>query len=176
MSGTIEAIAVLGSVEQRSMVMGLSEQLGLPFSLDVSQVFVQSEAQHELYRQSRRPSRRNRGSRRRDLRVEILDQWPELEASDDWLKLSWLQGEQGEAFLEKLRLLPNFQPFQQSIEDRARIKLNSTNAELKEVLFRRLIHSLETILYARNLPLVASPVQLEKYRKMIAIEEMSFDR
>jgi hypothetical protein len=48
--------------------------------------------------------------------------------------------------------------------------------ELRDVLFRRLIHSLETIVYAQNLPFVASPEEIQKYQSMIAIEESFLDR
>jgi len=177
LSGTIGEILALASADQRRMVTELAKQLEIPLKSEVSEVFLLSEAQRKLHTQSRRsPSRRGRFSRRRDLRNEIIDTWPELTESQDWSSFDELQPGRTESFLEQVRLLPSYEAFQQSQSDRIRTTEQSTKSELKDVQYRRLIHSLETILYIQNLPFVASPMEIEKYQAMIAIEATSFDR
>ncbi len=176
MSGTIDEIAALGALEQRRMVLGLAKQLGISLSSDVSEVFLQSEKQSEIFRQSSRGGRRGRNSRRRDFRTEIVTQWPELEVPAKWSQFELLKPAASESFLEQLRKLPSYETYQQSQADRLKMTENATNAELKDVQFRRLIHSLETIIYAQNLPFVASPEEIQKYKDMIVIEATFFDR
>ncbi len=177
LSGTIAEIAALASPDQRRMVVELSKQLDVPLNSEVTEVFVLSEAQRKIFSQSRRgPARRGRFSRRRDLRNEIIEKWPELAETKDWSSLEALRPERSEAFLEQVRSLPSYESFQQSQVERTRTSEQSTKAELKDVQYRRLIHSLETVLYEQNLPYVASPEKIEKYRAMIAIEATSFDR
>ena len=175
-SGTVDEIASKGTPDQRRMVIGLANQLQIPLEADVSRVFLLNNEQHDLYRQSRRSSRRGRGSRRRDLRAEIIEKWPEIANPNTWAKLDWLKADQSELFLQQARQLPNFQAFQQSQTDRKDLAEKSTVAELNEVKFRRLIYSLETIVYAQNLPFVASPEEIEKYQAILKIEGMLFDQ
>ncbi|MDZ4853049.1 MAG: hypothetical protein SGI77_27490 [Pirellulaceae bacterium] len=175
-TGTVEEIAARGNAAQRFIVLELAKQLEIPRTTDITKVTLMSEAQHEQFRQIRRFGRRGRGSRRRDLLGEIVAKWPELESPDNWSTVEVLKSNQSEAFLEQVRQLDNYEPFQQSLADRNQATKDRTNAELKEVQFRRLIHSLETILYAQNLNWVADPKTIDKYRAILAIESTSLDR
>ncbi len=177
LSGTISDIAAWATADQRSIVTELAKKLKIPLHSDVTQVFILSEDQRQYFNQSKRSTgRRGRFSRRRDLRTEIVDKWPELAETQNWIDFEWLQADKSDSFLEQVRLLPSYAAFQQSQNDRQLATEKSTQAELKDVQFRRLIHAMESVLYAKNLPLVASPDQIEKYRAMIAIEATSFDQ
>ncbi len=176
LAGTVDEISLLGTPEQRRMVIGLTKRLDIPLSSDVSEVFLLSEKQHQLFRQTRRSGRRGRGSSRRNLRTEIIAQWPELEVTERWSTLEFLKPNTSEVFLDQLRELPSYAAYQKNQEDRLKASETAMEVELQDVLFRRLIHSLETIVYAQNLPFVASPEEIQKYQSMIAIEESFLDR
>jgi hypothetical protein len=46
--------------------------------------------------------------------------------------------------------------------------------ELREVKYRRLIHTLESIVLEKNLPAIATPEIIERYGKLMALEESAF--
>jgi hypothetical protein len=41
---------------------------------------------------------------------------------------------------------------------------------MTEVTFRRLLHQLENIVLAQNLPAVADPATVKRYRELVALE------
>ena len=47
--------------------------------------------------------------------------------------------------------------------------------ELREIKFRRCINTLETIVLEKNLPLIATPEVIERYRQMIALEDSTLN-
>ena len=181
LGGTVADIAGLASPELRKCVLGLAQQLEISPSTEASKVFTLKKEQDEIFRQSRqRPGRGGprgaRSSRRRDLRQELVTKWPELEETSKWIDLDWLQNENGESFLEQVRELPNFEPFQQSLSERIRSRERATAAELRLVRLRRLIYAMETVILSKNLPKIASQDELNKYRAIRAVEESFFDR
>ena len=180
MTGSLRETSKLGSMSQRVTIESLASQLGLPLEMEVSQVFQESKAQSELRRQQLSgPNRRGpRGSGRRgprnsartELQKEIVDSWPDLKNPTDWDDLDWLEGGQGDAILAEMRQLPSFEIFNKSQEDRRLSREKATEVELREVQFRRLVHTMESIVLAHNLPRIASSDVQERYQAMLKIE------
>ena len=176
-------MGLLGSVAQRHSIEALASQLGLSLDCEVAEVFQQNKTQAELYQQSRfAPGRRgprgpggagrrvSRNSGRRDFQREIIESWPDLENPSDWPELPWLRSKEGESILDELRQLPSFEAFRKSQDDRRLSKENATGAELRDVQFRRLVHTMESIVLAQNLPRIASPEIQHRFKEMVALE------
>ena len=177
-SGSLENFTASASLDKQAIIVALSKQLDLSLDTEVSEVFHQGQIQEERFRQARRLTsqrggsnrRGSRGSGRHDLQLQIIKNWPELEEANDWSDLPWLEGPKAQGFLDELRNLPAFDTYWTSYAERSRARERSTYAELKSVQFRRLIHTMESVLLAKNLPFIASPEILQRYSDMIALE------
>ncbi len=182
-SGRLNDVCLLGSVGQRLTIEALATQLGLPLDCEIKKVFQRNKAQSEIHQQSRvAPGRRgpggpggagrrvSRNSGRRDFQKEIVESWPDLENPSDWKELPWLVGKEGESIFDELRQLPSFEAFRKSQDDRRLSKENATTAELRDVQFRRLVHTMESIVLAQNLPRIASPDIQRRFREIVALE------
>jgi len=181
LSGSLSNLAVQASLDQRVMINGLLTQLKLPFDIEVAEILNQKEIQEERFRQARREAgrrgssrRESRSSGRRDLQQQIIQNWPELQEADDWDDLESLTGRRGEGFLDELRDLPAFETYWTSKVERSRAQEKSVYAELKAVQFRRLVHTIESVVFAKNLPVIASPEILKRYTEMLTLESSFF--
>ncbi len=180
----LKDVSMLGSPSQRATIERLSSQLGLSLDSEVAEVFQQNKAQSELYQQSRfipgrrgpgGPGRRGpRNSGRRELQKEIIDSWPDLENPNDWKELDWLRGQDGESILGEMRQLPSFEAYKKSIEDRRLSRERTTAVELRDVQFRRLVHTMESIVLAQNLPRIANQEIQKRYQEILALESSFF--
>lgn len=176
MAGTFEEVVASASLDQRAIVLGLVAQLGLNPQDDVYSLFEQFEKQRDESAQIRRSSyrgRRGRGrsSGRRELWVEIGEKWPELSDRESWRKAKVLEEGRQDLLLEEIRQLPSFAAFEASQSQLAEAAMAREESELKEVKFQRLINTLEAILLAKNLPVVADDEIVSKYAVMLAVEE-----
>lgn len=115
-------------------------------------------------------------SGRRDFQREIIESWPDLENPMDWNDLPWLRGEEGDTIFDELRQLPSFGAYQKSVEDRRLSRERATDAELKGVQFRRLVHTLESVVLAQNLPRLVTPELLNRFQAIIDLESSLFNK
>jgi hypothetical protein len=180
-TGRLQDIANLGSLSQRITIQSLASHLALPMDTEVSEVFRKNQAQSEVFQQSRLGAGRRggggsngrRGSRnsgRRDFQREIVESWPDLSNPADWNELSWLNGSEGESILKELRALPSFEAYSKSMDERQVAREKATTSELKDVQFKRLVHSMESIVLARNLAYLADQAILTRYQEIIELE------
>lgn len=171
-------------------IEALAKQLDLQLEADLKEVLQQNKAQSEVYQQSRiasgrrgpggpggRPGGRSpRNSGRRDFQREIIESWPDLENPKDWKDLTWLRGEEGETIFDELRQLPSFGAYQKSLDDRRLSRERATDAELKGVQFSRLVHTMESIVLAQNLPRLVSPELLKRFQAIVDLESSLFNQ
>ena len=185
-NGSLSDVCLLGTVAQRHSIEAIASQLGLPLDCEVDAVFQKNKVQSENYQQSRSvPGRRgpggpggpggagrrtSRNSGRRDFQREIVESWPDLENPTEWKELPWLIGMEGESIFNELRQLPTFEAYRKSQDDRRLSKENAATAELRDVQFRRLVHTMESIVLAQNLPRIASPDIQIRFKEIIALE------
>lgn len=120
-----------------------------------------------------RGSRSRSGSGRRELLEEVSDKWPDLGDDKNWQKSLLLQPENQATLLAEIQQLPAYEGFDRGRVQRADQAAKAELSELKEVKFRRLINTLETIVLSKNLPLVATPEIVQRYRDMVALENSS---
>ena len=179
-TGRLKDVSILGSSDQRMTIEALAKQLGLSLDMELSDVFRQNQLQSDVYQQTKLaagrrgpggPGRRGpRSSGRRNFQREIIEGWPELENPKGWKDLAWLHGKEGEAILDELRQLPSFELYKKSQDDRRISREKATEAELKDVQFRRLVHTMESVVLAQNLPRIASPELLKRFQAIVELE------
>ncbi len=179
-NGSLNDICLIGSLGQRQTIVSLATQLGLSLDCEVAEVFQKNKAQSELYQQSRfAPGRRGpggpgrrapRNSGRRDFQKEIVESWPDLGNPSEWNDLPWLFGKEGESIFDELRQLPSFEAYRKGQDDRRLSKENATASELRDVQFRRLVHTMESIVLTQNLPRIAGPEIQNRFKEIVALE------
>ncbi len=176
-TGTIYEVAGRGRPEETRAIIGLAEKLGLAISTPLEEV---AETYKKLRegRSSMRgpPNRRGRGpSYRRQMQEAVIAKWPELEEPDDWAESELLATGMDLVFLEQLKALPEYAAYRRGTDERRKARDESFAKELQEVKYRRLIHQLETVLLAQNLPLVAEPSIIRRYHAMVSAESDYLD-
>ena len=172
MVGTLDELTAGVAEEYRQTVSGLARQLEIRLDSQVSSVFEQFEQQRELYAELERTARRGRrsGSGRRQLRQELACQWPEL-SSESWRSSDLLRDANQSELFEQISKLPSYARYETNHRQRLVKEAAKEAAELHEVKFQRLIDTLEAILLARNLSLVASSEVVERYQQMLLVEQ-----
>lgn len=179
LSGSLQGLADRASPTHRRMIVGLSERLNLRLDDDVSEVFEKYADARRDYRTARRSGggpgsgRRGRSSfgRRREVRDAILERWPELEDASKWPQSELLVGDAARTFMEEVEAMPSYQAYQRAQEQREASQKALLEAEMRQVRFQRLIHTLESVVLAENLQLVASPEVLKRYQAMLELEQ-----
>ncbi|MGN6135867.1 MAG: hypothetical protein ACTHOU_15370 [Aureliella sp.] len=179
MSGTLRELADRASPTARQMITGLADRLKLSLGEDVGQTFRDYDQARRDYRAARRsggPGRRGRGSfgRRRDAREAILEKWPELADPTTWNESEMLAGQAGRTWVEQVEALPSYQEYVRSRDQRDASRRAIFEAEMRQVRFQRLIHTLESVVLAENLPQVASADIVARYRAMRELEQSPF--
>jgi hypothetical protein len=178
MTGTLESLVEGERPVTRHIVAELSGILGLSLQDDVSAVRAAYETQRRQGRTAGRGGfgggpRRRPGGGRPELLKEIAEKWPELADQKKWESSPLLRAENQTELLADLEKLPSFELYEQRRRQRAELSDQSEQNELREIKYRRLIDALEVIVLARNLPLVATPEIVQRYREMVALEESS---
>ena len=171
MAGSLESFIANENAPTRRIVEELSRQLGCAMQDDVVSVL---DAYREQLRSGlaigRGVGRRN-SSGRRELLEQVGKKWPELAEPDKWNNAAILKDDDQTALMEAFRGLEGFDTYQQRRIDREEQAKQSEQRELKSVKFRRLIDTLEVIVLARNLPLVATPEIATRYLEMLRLEQ-----
>ncbi len=177
MVGSFQDICRGTAPEMQRTVQGLCEQLDLKMGDAVENLFENFETEQAEFRSQRRNSfrgRRRGSSGRRELREEIVQQWPEL-GEPNWKSAAILQ-EPGQSKLwAEIQNLPNYARFIENQRNREMTADQMEQAELREVKYERLIHTLEAILLAKNLGKVATPAIVQKYQQMLAVEQSTLN-
>jgi hypothetical protein len=185
-TGTLRDVAKLGAPAERVTLESLAKQLELSMDLPVTEVLLQNLEQGKVFQESRIGPRRRgpggpggpggpaarggRNSRMRTLQKEVVESWPDLSDPAVWKDLAWLQGEEGESILEELKQLPSFEAYSKVLADRQIARAKATAAEVKDVRFKRLVHTMESIVLAQNLPRMATPEVLQRFQAMLDLE------
>jgi hypothetical protein len=173
MDGSIQSFVDRGGAVSGRIVTRLSQNLGLKLDDDVTKV---QSAAEELRRNGRFPGR-GRGGRggagRRDLLKEVADKWPELGDERHWKESPLLKADNQKSLLADIQDLPSWKAYDERRKQMAAARKESQQRELREVKFRRLLNALETINLEKNLPLVAEPDIVARYRQIVALEESS---
>ena len=173
--GTLQSLVDQAPPVSRRIVVELSQKLGFKLEDDCRAVFtIYDKHLQSVPQPPRRGGRGRAGSGRRNLLREISEKWPELGDEQNWEGSALLKPENQEKLLAAVRELPSWKNYDErrlQAEESAR---KAEEHELRDVKFRRLIKGLEIIVLEKNLPLVATPEIVQKYRQLIDLEESSF--
>lgn len=168
MTGKLDGLLGKDNLISSHIVTQLSKTLGLSLQDDVTAVM-------KAYDDSRgRPQGRGRnrqGSGRRDLLKEVGGKWPELADERKWAESALLKSENQQQLLSELKQLPSWKAFDERRQQMETADKAADQRELRNVKLRRLIHALEVAVLEKNLPVVAKPEIVERYRKLKSLEE-----
>src|SRR5262249_7185522 len=97
------------------------------------------------------------------------------ELADDkkWESSPLLQEDKQQELLAEIERLASFAAYDERRRQRAQSGEEWEAGELRQVQFRRLRKTLEVIVLAKNLALVAAPEIVERYREMLVLEDSS---
>ncbi|MFO1063859.1 MAG: hypothetical protein U0892_08360 [Pirellulales bacterium] len=115
-------------------------------------------------------------SGRRELLKEVADKWPELGDAEKWRESALLKKENQALLFQEMQSLPSWKLYSERREQLAEADEVADERELQTVKFRRFVHELETRVLEINLPKVADPEIVERYRQMIELEESSLKK
>lgn len=175
LGGTLQSFVDQGRPVSGRIVSGLSKNLGFSLQDEASAVVAAYESHRRKSRQGSGPggNRRRSGSGRRELLQQISEKWPELADPKHWEESPLLKPDNQEKLLAEIKQLPAWKGFDQRREQLAASEKQAEENELREVKFRRLISTLESIQLEKNLPDVAAAGIVERYRQLIRLEESS---
>lgn len=171
LTGTLQTFVDQGRPVSGRIVTGLSKGLGFSLQDDVASVVAAYDAHRKNARRPGPGGRRRSGSGRRELLQEITDKWPELGDAKHWEESPLLKPDNQEQLLAELKQLPAWKSYDQRRQQSVELEEQSERHELREVKFRRLINTLETIVLEKHLPTIATPEVVERYRQLIRLEE-----
>lgn len=169
LSGPLSALLAEADSIDASIAGSLAQELGFGMNSTVEEV------QDRLA--DARPRRRGRGrmSMRgyRDsegrLKDEILTRWPEIEKIESLGECTEM-GVSLEEIESEILAWDSFQNFQSMVQSRNQQRESSQQAELRQVKLKRLMHTLETVVLAKNLQHLAKPEIIQRYQDMLALE------
>jgi hypothetical protein len=171
MNGTLQSFVDRGRPVSGRIVATLAKTLGFSLQDEVSAVVKAYDEQRPERRFAGRGRGRRRGTGRRDMLREVAEKWPELADERHWEESPLLKPDNQEQLFTELKQLPGWKAYDERLKQRETASDAFEKQELRTVKFRRLINALETIVLEKNLPLVASPEIVKRYRQMIALEE-----
>lgn len=165
--GPLSELLAGADLVSSSIARSLAEDLGFGMNATVEEV------QDRLA--DARPRRRGRGSMRgyRDsvgrLKDEILNRWPEVEKIESLGECAKL-GVSLEEIETEILGWDSFQSFQSLVQSRHERRESSQQDELRQVKLKRLMHTLETVVLAKNLQHVAEPKIIQRYQDILELE------
>ena len=171
LTGTLQSFVDQGRPVSGRIVTGLSKGLGFSLQDDVASVVAAYDTHRKNPRRPAQGGRRRPGSGRRELLQEITEKWPELGDAKHWEESPLLKPDNQQQLLAELKQLPAWKSYDQRRQQNIESAEQSERHELREVKFRRLINTLETITLEKHLPNVATPEVVERYRQLIRLEE-----
>lgn len=173
--GSLPDLIAHADAVDRAIVLGLVEKLELDPTGDVSQVAgaVQRTARdaQRLRRDAGRATSQYNRARDR-VKSEVRREWPEL-ASEVTPMLAALMAERAAEFEGKVTNMPGYQNMERLGKERDLKNGLSLKARKTEALALRLQHVVKRIVLSANLPHVASPQVVDRYRELLALESGS---
>lgn len=171
--GTLKSYVEGGHPVSARIVSELSKKLGFTLDDEVASVMTAYGEQRRAGRFQGRGGDRRRGMGRRGLLREVSEKWPELGDARHWTESQLLKPDNQEHLLAELKQLPGWKNYEERQKQMEALSEQAEQHELRLVTFRRLINALETIVLEKNLPLLATPEVLQRYRQILALEESS---
>ncbi len=171
LAGSLQDFLDLGRPVSDRIVIGLGRGLGFTLDSDAADVVAAYNKHRRGTRNQSRGQRRRPGGGRRELLQEVAKKWPELGDERHWEESPLLKAENQEQLLKELQELPSWKAFDQRRRQMAEATEQAAQHELREVKFRRLINTLESIVLEQNLPKVAKPEIVSHYHRLISLEE-----
>ena len=175
MSGKLETFIQPDRPVAGRIVAQLTKSLGLALQDDVTAVVAAYEDSRRADRSQGRGRRPRQGSGRRDLLREVAEKWPDLGDRRKWADSPLLKPENQEQLLAELKQLPSWKTYEERRSQLEAADKDSDERKIRTVKFRHLIKTLESIVLEKNLPLCTTPQIVERYQRLLALEDSSLN-
>ncbi len=173
LEGSIVNIAKLARPDQRAIIEQLSTQLELgdnPTIESTKLALRKVAADGQLARVKQGTAAERFSKARRRVRQELIETWPELES--DYAPLAMeLASERADEFVAKVKGLASYEAMCRAKESREELEAKSQELTHREARFQRLLHTCKSVVLAANLPKVMPQEIVDRYEKLVAIEE-----
>lgn len=172
LEATIDELLTRADFVNQQIIRGLGEQLEIDFQQPATSVkkLIGQERRGDFNRRRRgRAGSRQYRELAREMRDQLFDQWPELKKVEHFDDLSTLDIELG-TIREEVEKWEKYERFLDLFRQREASRENGNEAELKQVKYKRLLQSLEAVVLAENLPLLAAPEVVDRYREILELE------
>jgi hypothetical protein len=176
LTGPVGDLVSARTVAEQRIVRELCRQLGFSETDDVATILAAAREHQESRPSPSRGPRQRSSSGRRELLAEVGEKWPELADRERWSQSELLREGDQDALLAEIRKLPGFEVYERRRGERVRETEQAQAHELRGVKLRRLVQTLESAVLANNLPLVATPEIVARYRQMQELEATSLRR
>ncbi len=90
-------------------------------------------------------------------------------------RLSASEARKSGATSGRLKQLPSWKTYEERRSQLEAADKDSDERKIRAVKFQRLIKTLESIVLEKNLPLCATPQIVERYQRLLALEESSLN-
>lgn len=172
LSGSISKLLDQAELVDATIATCLMEQLGINSEdtiEDLRKRIAESNPRSRRGGRGRTSMRGYRDSLGR-LKDEILTRWPEFEKVESMGECSKM-GLSLEEIEQEISGWETFQQFQDLVRSRDQLKKSAQQAELTQIKLKRLLHTLETVVYSKNLAAVADLEIVERYHAMLKLEQ-----
>ncbi|MCR9296638.1 MAG: hypothetical protein NXI32_28335 [bacterium] len=176
-SGSLADMAARGSRDQSAIVHGLARQLDLDMSSDATTVLGQlaEEIKDASGSSSYRRGSRGRRSMRSNILKQIAEEFPELADRENWKEAESLRPENQQATYERLIAMEAFERYQEALDARQQADQQRRTREMRKVKLQRLTNTLEAIVLAENLALLAPPDIVQRYETILELENSTLN-
>ncbi|WP_145245821.1 hypothetical protein [Aeoliella mucimassa] len=175
LEGSIAEIAKLARADQRAILEQLPEKLELPGKPTVESVrlvLAKVEAEQGLANVKRGSAYERYTNARMRVSEELLETWPELNASYSPLSMA-LVAERAEEFQEKVQGLASYEAYSRAKERREQYDEEAEALVHREAKLQRLLHTCESVVLEANLPKLMPQEMVDRYEKMVLMENGS---
>lgn len=176
--GTLAGLLELADSVDRAILRNLVAKLSLNINGDVAQVAQARERAKKKVDKARRDSGRAASAYRRASQRtvrEVRREWPELEA-DLSPVLAALMAERAGEFEQKVTAMRSYQAMAKLADAKQKASKASLDAKKAEAVVLRLDHAIKRIVLSANLPHVASPQVVDRYRELLVLEAGGLNR
>jgi hypothetical protein len=159
--------------DQRAILEQLPVKLGLKANATVEDVrdeLKRVEGKLDEADSKSNTATRTRRSALKSVRNEIFKNWPELES--EWAPLAVdLATNRADEFVSRVQKLPDYATLGYAKKREEELTKAAMQVEREKARVERLLRTCETAVLAANLRQVAKPEIVERYEKLIAMEE-----
>jgi hypothetical protein len=175
LKGPLSGLVEIARPDQAAILRELPTRLGLGEKATVEEVQRRlRDARDRLAASDEKLAAASRVRRNalRTVRTELYSTWPELRAEYSPLAVE-LVTDRADEFVRHVEKLPEYGAFREAKQREQSLIKASLKLEREKARCERLVETCEEVVLAKNLQVIASPEIVNRYNKLLAMEEES---